>query len=101
MKFKHIIGAIDSHTAGEPTRIIIEGFPQVKGNTMTERPEYLREKMDWLRKSLMREPKGYCDMFGAILMPPIEPNADVAVIFMDGKRYYNMLPKPVLEIYRL
>ena len=90
MKFKHIIGAIDSHTAGEPTRIIIDGFPQVKGNTMTERVEYLREKMDWLRKSLMREPRGHRDMFGAILMPPIEPAADVAVIFMDGNRYYNM-----------
>jgi proline racemase len=57
MRFKHIISTIDSHTAGEPTRIVIYGFPQVKGNTMTERVEYLREKMDWLRKSLMREPR--------------------------------------------
>jgi len=90
MRFKHIITAIDSHTASEPTRIVIDGFPQVKGNTMTERVEYLREKMDWLRKSLMREPRGHRDMFGAILMPPIDPTADVAVIFMDGGRYYNM-----------
>jgi proline racemase len=90
MMFKHIINAIDSHTAGEPTRIIIDGFPQVKGNTMTERVEYLREKMDWLRKSLMREPRGHRDMFGAILLPPIDSTADVAVIFMDGGRYYNM-----------
>ncbi len=57
---------------------------------MTERVEYLSEKMDWLRKSLMREPRGHRDMFGAILLPPIDPTADVAVIFMDGGRYYNM-----------
>lgn len=90
MRFRQIISAIDSHTAGEATRIIIDGFPQVKGNTMTERIEYLKEKMDWLRKSLMREPRGHRDMFGAIILPPIDPTADAAAIFMDGGRYYNM-----------
>jgi proline racemase len=90
MRFKHIISVIDSHTAGEPTRIIVDGFPQVKGSTMAERLEYLNEQMDWLRKSLMREPRGHRDMFGAILLPPIDPTADVAIIFMDGERYYNM-----------
>jgi proline racemase len=69
MRFKYIISVIDSHTAGEPTRIIVDGFPQVKGSTMAERMEYLNEQMDWLRKSLMREPRGHRDMFGAILLP--------------------------------
>ncbi|MFA5865139.1 MAG: proline racemase family protein [Phycisphaerae bacterium] len=90
MKVKRIIRVVDSHTAGEPTRIIVDGFPRVKGSTMAERMEYLRTKMDWLRKSLMREPRAHRDMFGGILLPPIDPQADVAVIYMDGGLYYNM-----------
>ncbi len=90
MNLKHIISVVDSHTAGEPTRIIVDGFPQVKGSNMAERMEYLRTDMDWLRKSLMREPRGHRDMFGGILVPPFDPTADAAVIYMDGGLYYNM-----------
>ncbi len=81
---------VDSHTAGEPTRIIVEGFPQVKGRTMAERMDYLKTNMDWLRKSLMREPRAHRDMFGGIFLPPLDPEADAAVIYMDGGLYYNM-----------
>jgi proline racemase len=90
MHFKHLIHVVDSHTAGEPTRIIVDGFPQVKGRTMAERMTYLATHMDWLRKSLMREPRAHRDMFGGILLPPLDPSADAAVIYMDGGLYYNM-----------
>ncbi|MHB9126236.1 MAG: proline racemase family protein [Armatimonadota bacterium] len=90
MNVKQMINVIDSHTAGEPTRIIVDGFPKVEGRTMAERMEYLREEMDWLRKSIMREPRGHRDMFGGILLPPIDPSADAGVIYMDGGLYYNM-----------
>lgn len=90
MRFTNLIDVIDSHTAGEPTRIIVDGFGKVNGNTMAERMDYLRNHMDWLRKSLMREPRGHRDMFGGILLPPIDQSADIGVIFMDGGRYYNM-----------
>ncbi len=90
MKLTQMINTVDSHTAGEPTRIIVSGFPPVKGATMAERMEYLRTNMDWLRKSLMREPRGHRDMFGAILLPPFDPQADTAAIYMDGGLYYSM-----------
>ncbi len=90
MHFKHMIGTVDSHTAGEPTRIIVDGFPPVKGQTMAERMSYLATHMDWLRKSLMREPRAHRDMFGGILLPALDPRADAAVIYMDGGLYYNM-----------
>jgi len=90
MKFKHMIDVIDSHTAGEPTRIIVGGFPPVRGETMAARMDYLKTDMDWLRKSLMREPRAHRDMFGGILVPPVDPTADAAVIYMDGGLYYNM-----------
>lgn len=76
--------------AEEPTRMIVGGFPAVKGSTMAERMRYLGEKMVWLRASLMRELRGHRDMFGGILLPPIDPSADASVIFMDGGLYYNM-----------
>lgn len=90
MKFKHTISVIDSHTAGEPTRIITDGFPPVKGRTMAERMQYLQTHMDWLRKALMREPRGHRDTFGGILLPPLDATADASVIYMDGGLYYNM-----------
>jgi len=98
MNVKHIISVIDSHTAGEPTRIIVDGFGKVKGDTMAERMDYLKTHMDWLRKSLMHEPRGHRDMFGAILLPPIDPSADAAVIYMDGKGYLNMCGHGTLGI---
>ena len=90
MKFGRMVNTVDSHTAGEPTRIIVDGFPPVKGGTMAERMDYLRDHMDWLRKSLMREPRAHRDMFGGILLPPLDPKADASVVYMDGGLYYNM-----------
>lgn len=90
MKNNNIISVVDSHTAGEPTRIIVDGFPRVMGSTMAEKMDYLRNNMDWLRKSLMREPRAHRDMFGCILLEPTDPSADAAVIYMDGGKYYNM-----------
>ena len=90
MDSKRIISVIDSHTAGEPTRIIVDGFPQIKGKTMAQRMDYLGNNMDWLRRSLMRKPRGHRDMFGCILSEPIDSSADIAVIYMDGGKYYNM-----------
>ncbi len=98
MNVKHIISVIDSHTAGEPTRIIVDGFGKVKGSTMAERMDYLKNHMDWLRKSLMHEPRGHRDMFGAILLPPVDPSADVAVVYMEGKGYLNMCGHGTLGI---
>ena len=84
------IDVVDSHTAGEPTRIITGGFPHVEGKTMEECMTFLETEMDWLRLALMREPRGHRDMFGGILLPPNDKTADAAVVFMDGGRYYNM-----------
>lgn len=86
----HIFKAIDSHTMGEPTRIIYEGFPELIGNTMMERKEYLEKTFDHYRKALMLEPRGHRDMFGALLTTPVHKEADLGVIFMDSGGYLNM-----------
>jgi proline racemase len=98
MNIKHVISVIDSHTAGEPTRIIVDGFGRVQGRTMAERMAYLKEHMDWLRRSLMHEPRGHRDMFGAIMLPPLDDSADASTIYMESDGYLNMCGHGTLGI---
>lgn len=81
---------VDSHTMGEPTRIILQGFPELQGSTMMERKKFLEKNYDHYRKTLMLEPRGHRDMFGALLTEPISEEADLGVIFMDSGGYLNM-----------
>jgi len=90
MKFSHVISAVDSHTAGEPTRIITSGLPPILGATMAEKWEYTRRNLDRFRTALMHEPRGHADMFGAILTAPTTPQADFGLLFMDGGGYLTM-----------
>lgn len=84
------INAIDSHTMGEPTRVVVGGMPMIPGKTMAEKKEYLQNNMDEFRTSLMLEPRGHNDMFGSLIIEPINDEADFGVIFMDSGGYLNM-----------
>ncbi len=90
MRFSRNITAIDSHTMGEPTRIVIGGVPNIPGCTMSAKKEYLEQHLDYLRTALMHEPRGHRDMFGSIITSPIDPSADFGIVFMDGGGYLNM-----------
>lgn len=90
MKFSKSIHAIDSHTAGEATRIVVGGIPNIKGNSMPEKKQWLEDNLDYLRTAIMLEPRGHNDMFGSILTQPTDPEADYGIIFMDGGGYLNM-----------
>jgi len=89
-RFKHIISAIDSHTAGEPTRIVVSGLPPILGSTIPEKWAYVRKNMDHFRRALMHEPRGHRDMFGAILTTPCRPEADYGLMFMDSGGFLTM-----------
>ena len=82
--------AVDSHTAGESTRVVVGGIPKIPGKSMPEKKEWLESRMDYLRTALMLEPRGHNDMFGAILTAPTTEEADYGIIFMDGGGYLNM-----------
>ena len=75
---------IDSHTMGEPTRIVVNGFPHAPGQTMMEKKQYIAKHYDTYRKAILLEPRGHTNMFGAILMTPVHEEADVGVVFMDS-----------------
>ncbi|UCE51457.1 MAG: proline racemase family protein [Desulfobacterales bacterium] len=78
---------IDSHTAGEPTRLIVGGLGSVPGATITEKRLYFMEHLDHIRLQLTREPRGHRDMFTALLTEPTTKGADFGLIYMDGRRY--------------
>lgn len=84
------IQAVDSHTMGEPTRIIVGGVPVIKGDTMPEKKAYLERHMDYIRTAIMLEPRGHKDMFGSIITQPVSKDADLGIIFMDAGGYLNM-----------
>lgn len=88
--YEHEFKTIDSHTMGEATRIIYDGFPDLPGKTMMEKKEYLIHHYDHYRKALMLEPRGHRDMFGALLTKPVHEEADTGVIFMDTGGCLNM-----------
>ena len=86
-KYPSPIQTVDSHTAGEPTRLIIGGLPDVPGQTMAEKRGFFMDRLDHLRGLLTREPRGHRDLLAALLTPPITPGADFGLLYMDGKRY--------------
>ena len=75
---------VDTHTMGEPTRVIVDGLPPIKGNTMMAKKKYLEENLDYIRTMVMHEPRGHRYMFGAIITEPAHEEAQMGVIFMDG-----------------
>lgn len=88
--FRHMIQVIDSHTAGEPTRIVTSGFPPIPGSTMPEKWQYARDHFDGLRRLIMLEPRGHADMFGALLTPACDPECDYGLLFCDSGGWLTM-----------
>jgi proline racemase len=93
-----IIKTIDAHTAGEPLRLIVDGFPHVQGRSMLEKREWLRENVDHLRRAVMLEPRGHADMYGALLTEPERPGSDAGVLFMHNEGYSTMCGHGVIAV---
>lgn len=79
-----VVETIDTHTLGEPTRIVLTGFPALRGRTLKEQSRDLLRRHSDLRQSLMWEPRGHLVMFGAVVVKPADPAADLGLVFMDG-----------------
>ncbi|MCF8139429.1 MAG: proline racemase family protein [Desulfotignum sp.] len=92
MDIERVINVIDTHTAGEPTRIVTGGLPAIKGRSMLEKRNYFEKNYDHLRTFLLREPRGHNDMFGAALLEPCHPEADLGVVFMSTGNYPQAYP---------
>ena len=84
------IRVIDSHTGGEPTRIIIDGGPDLGPGTMAERLAEFRTHHDHIRSAVVNEPRGSDVIVGALLCQPVHPRAVAGVLFFNNIGYLGM-----------
>jgi proline racemase len=89
---------IDAHTAGEPLRLIVGGWPEPEGATILERREFARANQDRFRRVLMLEPRGHADMYGALLTPPEKDDSDTGILFMHNEGFSTMCGHGVIAV---
>ncbi len=87
MKRLHVI---DSHTGGEPTRLVLDGFPALTGATLADQLHSLRTDHDHWRRACLLEPRGNDVLVGALYCPPVTPGATCGVIFFNNSGYLGM-----------
>lgn len=87
MKTIHVI---DSHTAGEPTRVVMSGFPDLGQGSLAQRRESFRDRYDHWRSAIACEPRGSDTMVGALLLEPTDPRCCAGVIFFNNVGYLGM-----------
>src|SRR5688572_19990220 len=94
------VKTIDTHTGGEPLRIVTSGLPSIEGRTVLEKRRYFMTHYDHLRAGLLREPRGHADMYGAILTPAAD-DADLDVFFINTEGYSPMCGHAILAITKV
>jgi 4-hydroxyproline epimerase len=84
------IRVIDSHTGGEPTRIIVEGGPDLGSGPLSERLVLFRDRFDEIRSAVINEPRGSDVLVGGLLCKPTDPDCAAGIIFFNNTGYLNM-----------
>lgn len=90
----------DMHTAGEPVRIVLSGYPVLSGATLLEKRRFVRDRFDHVRRRLMLEPRGHAEMYGVIPTEPSAPGCALAVLFMHHSGYSTMCGHATIAIGR-
>jgi proline racemase len=80
---KLTLDAIEVHAEGEPGRILTSAASLVKGDTMAERLQYCKENLDWLRRLMLHEPRGYPGLCSVILLPPVNEGSDFGIVVLE------------------
>lgn len=97
------IRCVEMHTTGEPTRIVYDGYPSLKG-TLLEQRELAKQHYDHIRRKIILEPRGHHDMYGAILRPTTElveaGEADMGILFLTNEGYSNMCGHATIALGR-
>ena len=92
------ITVLDAHTGGEPLRIVLAGLPTIEGKTILERRAFMKAEHDHLRRSLIFEPRGHADQYGAVIMPPCTPDTDFSVLFIHNEGYSTMCGHAIIAM---
>ncbi|HEX6307667.1 MAG TPA: proline racemase family protein [Longimicrobiales bacterium] len=91
---------IDSHTEGEPTRVVIAGWPELRGEDMAARSRELAGEWDHLRQAVVCEPRGHDALVGALLTPPVRADAHAGVIFFNNVGLLGMCGHGLIGVVR-
>lgn len=84
------IEVIDSHTEGEPTRVIVDGWPPIEGDTMAERRRAATANWDHLRRAVLSEPRGHGALVGVLLTAPVSADSDFGILFLNDVGFFGM-----------
>lgn len=98
--FPAFLRVVDSHTEGEPTRVVVEGWPEPAGATMAERRDELRRRFDHLRSATVCEPRGHDALVGALLTPPVRGDSAAGVVFFNNVGYLGMCGHGLIGVVR-
>ncbi len=98
IRFERIIHTVDTHTGGEPFRIVTSGLPPLPGGTILAKRRYMAEHYDRIRTFLMLEPRGHSGMYGCVMTEPERPDSDFGVIFMHNEGYSTMCGHGVIAV---
>src|SRR5690242_5227984 len=90
MQAQRKVRVIDSHTGGEPTRLVVTGGPDLGNEPLADRLECFRTKYDDFRSAVVNEPRGSDVMVGALLCDPIDSASAAGVIFFNNVGYLGM-----------
>lgn len=92
------IEVVDAHTAGEPLRVILGGFPDLPRGSILDARGEAKALHDGLRRALMWEPRGHADMYGCIVVPPVSPEADFGVLFTHNEGFSTMCGHGIIGV---
>jgi 4-hydroxyproline epimerase len=90
MELRQPISIVDSHTEGEPTRVVISGGPDLGSGPISERLRRFSHEFDHFRSGIVCEPRGSEVVVGALLLKPVQPDSSAAVIFFNDVGYLGM-----------
>jgi len=94
------VTTIEMHTGGEPLRIVTAGYPKLGGRRLLEKRRDALANHDAFRRLLMHEPRGHAEMYGAVLVEPDDPAADLAVLFLHCQGYSTMCGHAIIALGR-
>jgi proline racemase len=94
------IEVVDSHTEGEPTRVVVGGWPTPEGATMAARRDHMLLRHDRLRQAVVCEPRGHDAVVGALLTPPVGPGSAAGVVFFNNTGALGMCGHGLIGVVR-
>jgi len=95
------IRTIDAHAGGEPLRVILDGFPELAGDSILARRRAARDGHDALRTTLMWEPRGHADMYGCLITPAVTEDADFGVLFLHNEGWSTMCGHGIIAVTKV